>query len=523
VTKQPTDTTTFSAQVGWREQGIVSGQVDVGGRVGNDDMFGYRFNAYQEKGETFNGGEVNRKVGALSLDARLSDALTWTFDGVFQQRDLSGESPQYYFIGLTELPRPIAGDVNNAIPGTFYDTRSSLLSTALNWQINDDWKASLSYGYTSSWNDVNKIFAYIDDVNGDYDVNAYELGGKSEWKLAQAIVQGRFQTGPLSHQVVAGVSHQTGLGWDRPYEWNTIGRGNLYQRPVLRHDAVGSHELSRGSETVQQAVFVSDTVDVGRGWSVLAGARYNDFENKGSYHTYPVTPTYAVMFKPADEVTLYTSYVESLEAGSRVGSDYINAGDVLDPTISKQFEIGAKVETPRWNANAAAFRLERGANIDRLTSAGKLLVQDGITLYEGVEVSGDVRLTDAFTLGGGVTWLDPTYDKLSPDSSTQQGNRTAGAARWNGVVHADYSVPQVEGLSLYALARYYGDVYYDADNTLKLPDYTLINAGVGYRMQANGHPITWRASVENLTNRKYWSNAGIGLPRTLAVSVRFDL
>jgi hypothetical protein len=85
------------------------------------------------------------------------------------------------------------------------------------------------------------------------------------------------------------------------------------------------------------------------------------------------------------------------------------------------------------------------------------------------------------------------------------------------------SVPQLEGLSLYSLARYYGDVYYDADNTLKLPEYTLVNAGVGYRMQANGYPITWRATVENLTNKKYWSNAGIGLPRTFAVSVRFDL
>jgi len=523
VTKKPTDSPTFSAQLGWREQGIVSGQVDAGGRFGNAEMFGYRFNAYQEKGETFNGGEVDRKVGALSLDARLGDSLTWTFDGVFQQRDLSEESPQYYFIGLTGLPRPIAGDVDNAIPGTFYDTRSSLLSTALDWQINNDWKASLSYGYTSSWNDVNKIFAYIDDVNGDYDVNVYELGGKSEWKLAQAIVQGRFHTGPLSHQLVAGVSHQTGLGWDRPYEWSTLGRGNLYQRPTLHHDAVGSQVLTRSSETIQQAVFVSDTVDVGRGWSLLAGARYNDFENKGSYHTYPVTPTYAVMYKPAEEVTLYASYVESLEAGNRVGSDYINAGDVLDPTISRQYEIGAKMEYARWNANLAAFRLERGANIDRITPAGVLLVQDGITLYEGVEASGAVHLTDAFTLGGGVTWLDPTYDKLSPDSASQQGNRTTGAARWNGVMHANYQLPWVDGMDVYAVARYYGDVYYDADNTLKLPDYTLFNAGVGYRMQVSGHPLTWRAGVENLGNRKYWSNAGIGLPRTFAVSVRFDL
>lgn len=175
--------------------GIISGGIDAGGRFGNEQMFGYRFNAYREKGETFNGGHVDRKVGALSLDARLSDALTWTFDGVFQARDLSGEAPQYYFRGLTSVPRPIAGDVDNGVPGTYYDTRSSLLSTALNWQINSAWKASLSYGVTTSWNDVNKIFAYIDSPNGDYDVNVYELGGKSEWKLAQAQVQGSFRTG----------------------------------------------------------------------------------------------------------------------------------------------------------------------------------------------------------------------------------------------------------------------------------------------------------------------------------------
>ena len=90
-------------------------------------------------------------------------------------------------------------------------------------------------------------------------------------------------------------------------------------------------------------------------------------------------------------------------------------------------------------------------------------------------------------------------------------------------MHANYQLPWVDGIDVYAVARYYGDVYYDADNTLKLPDYTLFNAGVGYRMQVSGLPLTWRAGVENLGNRKYWSNAGVGLPRTFAVSVRFDL
>ncbi|KAF1015104.1 MAG: Ferrichrome receptor FcuA [Stenotrophomonas maltophilia] len=523
VTKKPTDTPTFAAQLGWRGQGVVGAGVDTGGRFGNEQMFGYRLNAYREKGETYNGGDVDRKVGALSLDARLSDALTWTFDGVFPSRDLSNEAPQYYFPGLTSLPRPIAGDTENGNPGTYYDTRSSLLSTALRWQINADWIASVSYGVTSSWNDVNKIFAYIDSPNGDYDINVYELGGKTEWKLTQALLQGQVQTGALRHQLVAGASYQTSQGWDRPNEWSTIGRGNLYQRPLLRHDAVGSRVLTRGSETVQKAVFASDTIDLGHGWSVLAGWRYNDYKTKGSYHTYPVTPTYAAMFKPSAATTLYASYIESLEAGGRVGTDYVNAGAVLDPTLSTQYEIGAKMEYARWSGSVAAFRLERGANIDQFVDGGKRLVQDGITLYEGIEAGGSVRVADGLTVGGGVTWLDPTYDKLSPDSASQQGKRTTGAARWSGVLHATWQLPWVEGMETYAVARYYGDVWYDADNTLKLPAYTLVDAGVGYRMQAAGHPVVWRAGVENLGDRRYWSNAGAGLPRTFAVSVRWEM
>lgn len=35
ITKKPTDTPTFSTQLGWREQGIVSAGMDVGGRFGN--------------------------------------------------------------------------------------------------------------------------------------------------------------------------------------------------------------------------------------------------------------------------------------------------------------------------------------------------------------------------------------------------------------------------------------------------------------------------------------------------------
>jgi iron complex outermembrane receptor protein len=530
ITKKPTDETTLAVGAGWRTSGIGSGQIDAGGRFGADGMFGYRLNAFGEKGQTYNGGEVDRKTVSLSLDARLSDALTWTADLIHQSRDLSDEAPQFYFTGLTRLPRAIDGDADRSVKGSYYDIDQNLLSTGLAWKINDHWTANLSYGVTRHANDVNKIFSYFQNAQGDYTVNAYELGGRSESRQGQALLQGKFGTGPLQHQLVAGLSWQRDLGWDRSYNYNPVtdadGDGlilNLYTPQRVRHDSTATKEVTRGAATYQQAVFVSDTVQFAPAWSLLAGWRYNDYEQVGRYHTYPVTPTYALLYNPVDHVTLYASYIESLEAGGTVGTDYVNYGQVLDPTISKQYEVGAKLDFAGWNLNGAAFRLEQGASIDRYTDAGKYLMQDGITRYDGVEVSTDVQLSTGLRLGGGVTWLDTRYDKLSPDNAANQGNRVAGASRLSSVIHADYEVAAIEGLSLYAGARYYGDVWYDAQNTLKIPGYTLVNAGAGYRTAFNDHALTWRLSIDNLTNKAYWSNAGLGVPRTYAISMKFDL
>lgn len=522
-TKKPTEDTTLSARMGWRSDSILSTQIDAGGRFGNQQMFGYRFNLFREQGDTYSDGHIDRKVASAALDARLSDTLTWTADLVYQKRELDEESPQYYFRGLTSVPRAISGDEDRSVTGSYYDVRSKLLSTGLQWRFAEGWRASVDYGVISQWSAVNKIFNYINNDAGDYTINAYELGGETEYRQLRAMLQGRFATGTLEHQVVVGASHEQEVGWSRPSRWQAIGRGNLYHWQGLVYRGTALEAQSRDSKTVQKAFFLSDTVEFAPGWSLLAGWRYNDYEEVGAYHTYPVTPTYALLYKPADEVTLYASYIESLEAGGRVGDDYINHDEVLDATISKQYEIGAKFQYPRWSANTAAFRLERGANIDRVTDVGKYLVQDGITLYEGIEASADYRLTDHLTLGGGATWLDPKYDKLSPSNAANQGNRVSYAARWQAVAHVDYTIPTFEALSVYGAVRYFGEVFYDEANTLKLPDYTLVNLGAGYRMHLGARTLTLRLSIDNLTGRKYWITNAIGSPRSYALSAQFDL
>ena len=56
-----------------------------------------------------------------------------------------------------------------------------------------------------------------------------------------------------------------------------------------------------------------------------------------------------------------------------------------------------------------------------------------------------------------------------------------------------------------------------------MPGGTTFDLGARYATKAAGYPLTLRASVTNVANKAYWSQAnfgglGLGAPRTLALS-----
>jgi iron complex outermembrane recepter protein len=78
----------------------------------------------------------------------------------------------------------------------------------------------------------------------------------------------------------------------------------------------------------------------------------------------------------------------------------------------------------------------------------------------------------------------------------------------------------VTGLEVHAGVRYFGDCYYNNTNTLLIPAYTLANAGFGYATVLFERPMVFRAEVNNLTDKEHWTSAGVGGPRTFAVSAK---
>lgn len=535
VTQKPpvTDKQIASVDVGYRSTAVWSEHLDLGGRVGPDSLLGYRFNATHEEGKTYNDGNVRRDSFSLAADARLTRDLTATFGALYQERHASGITTALSTARYTgtSLPATLSGGSSTLVtPDQHLNTNLQIYTAGLRYNLTPDWSVSATYSFSKSTRYRNEGTWYLLDEAGDYDDYRFEGKEGHQLNTFQVMAEGLVKTGPLAHQLVFGAAYQkqtTDYGANSFY--GQIGTGNIYQPNLNRYDSQGFYTY-RAADVTQKALFASDTIALTQRWSVLGGVRYTNYEQHGygldgsTSSTYDqngvLTPTVALMYKLTPGTTLYASYVESLEAGNVVGVTYANAGQVLKPLRSKQYEAGVKSQNARWSATAALFRIERGA---QYANSANVFVEDGESIFQGMEAGADVRLGNDWTVGGDLMWIATHYAK----GSTNDGNRVAGAPGFVAAAHVNYAVPAVPGLTLGADAKFTGNTSLDPSGDIKVPGYLVMNLGATYTTRIAGHNVGFRAAIDNLTNRRYWEfqyadYVQPGEPRTLSLNARLE-
>jgi iron complex outermembrane receptor protein len=506
VTKKPTDERIASVDLGFHSDGIWREHVDLGGRAGPNDMFGARLNYTHEEGRTYTDGNLNRDTVSVALDARITRDLTWNFGAMYQDRRATGTSPSlstFSFSG-NQLPGPInVSNANLQTQATHLNTITQFYTTGLQYQIDPDWKVSANYAFNKSTRDRNEATLYLLNGAGNF-TGQNDLGDENNtFRAWQLSAEGKVRTGPFAHQLTFGIASQYQTN-DYAYVYSPTYTGNLYQGTSYQYYGDGTTlKAQRSSAIEQRSVFASDTVQITERLSVLGGVRFTNYNqtNAQGISTYSTngvfTPTLAVMYKVAPNTTAYASYVEALEAGEVVGATYANAGAVLNPFKSRQYEVGVKTEQGIWSTTAALFRIERGAVY---TNSANARVADGQSIYQGIELAGSVKLGPQWTLGASAMALDSWYAR----TNGFDGNRVGGAPRFVLSGNVEYKVPYVPGLSLNGDIRYNGRTSLNPQNSLTVSGYTLINLGATYRTRVAGKDVTLRAAVSNLTNRKYW-------------------
>ena len=149
--------------------------------------------------------------------------------------------------------------------------------------------------------------------------------------------------------------------------------------------------------------------------------------------------------------------------------------------------------------------------------------------HQGVELTVFGEASKRVRVLGGLTWLDAK--QRATGNAAIDGNRVIGVPRFQANLGAEWDIPGVQGLTLDGRVVYTGASYADDANTLKVPGWTRLDAGLRYMMDVDGHVVTLRARVENIANRNYWSSVGgypgngylvLGGPRTFMLSASMD-
>src|SRR5690606_7968767 len=77
------------------------------------------------------------------------------------------------------------------------------------------------------------------------------------------------------------------------------------------------------------------------------------------YKADAISPVAGLVVKPLENLALYANYTAGLTRGTIVGRTYANAGEILDPYKSKQYEAGVKMDWGRLTTTLAVYQLAR--------------------------------------------------------------------------------------------------------------------------------------------------------------------
>jgi iron complex outermembrane receptor protein len=188
-------------------------------------------------------------------------------------------------------------------------------------------------------------------------------------------------------------------------------------------------------------------------------------------------------------------------------------GELLDPILSEQYEIGLKYEPKGWNTTFSAAVFDLTKTHDVIAGPNGFSRQVGKSESKGVELEVNSDVTTNLSLTASYTYTDARVTKDSP-GSLYEDHPLTGVPRNQASTWATYRFFEgpLSGFRVGGGVRYFDNTFaYTTPNLygkLKTGDVTLVDALVGYDIDKH-----WSVDVnaKNLFDKEYVSgcnNAG---------------
>ncbi|MFG6667775.1 TonB-dependent siderophore receptor [Halomonas sp. HNIBRBA4712] len=516
-----------------------SAAFDLTGPLGEQQRLAFRLTGIASAADTqFDHVEEQRYAIAPRLTWDMTDATSLTLEAYLQDEPEGGYHSGVPFEGSV-VPRN-----GRKIPNTFFDGEPNydayertqrMFGYELEHRFSDDVSARQLLRYLNSDVVLNQPYGFGWTSPTSNELNRYYSGADESleaWTVDNQL-EARLNTGAVEHTLLFGVDYQNrenNVSWPS----GAFPPLNAFE-PVygVAPDEITFYAPTRERHEIEQTgVYLQDQIAVDN-WRFTLGGRYDwvniDNVNRDSQDTSSLSDTQAsgragVVYLFDNGVAPYVSYSTAFTPTSFVDE----RGDLLAPMEGEQWEAGVKVqpEGSQSQFSAAVFHIsqENVATKEQPTDPYRAV---GEIESQGLELEAQTRLTDTLTLQAGYSFTDITYAK-SDDGN--QGNNAIYAPRHQIQAWGHYTPTDgwLSGVDMGLGVRHYADIAADRANTEKVPDYTLVDASLGYDFTRLGAPgVEGRLNVNNVLDKEYVATCNsldycyFGAERSVTASVHY--
>jgi len=535
--KRAGDAPLTQATIDYMSDSQIGGHVDIGRRFGGEQQFGIRFNGVYRDGDTAVDRQSRRTaLGAVGLDYR-GERLRLDADLGAQELDLQGMRRISRPVTGVTVPRAPDSSTNWFDPAEYVHTELYYGAARGEFDLLDQLTVFAAVGGSDLRYQRLMSGRNITNLNGDLAAGSIEdtVGQRIQSTTAEAGLRGTFDTGVVHHQVT--LSAMSALR----REGRTIAAGstpfpasNVYNPVFGASPTPPRVDFGTARKRVRDhysSIAIADTISaLDDRVQLTVGARLQKVEvtnfnqNSGAissaYDEDAVTPMVGVVVKPVERLSVYANYIQALQAGASAPTTAANAGEVLPPYKTAQYELGAKRDFGTLTATVAVYQITQPSaytnpNTNRFDA-------DGEQRHRGVDFNLFGEVVKGFRVLGGVAYIDSELRNTLRGAN--DGNQGIGVSKWRLVMGAGWDAPFVPGLTLTARGVHNDAAYLDPANRQRVPAWNRLDLGARYRLTER---VMLRANVENAFDGDYWTTAGdseiiLSAPRSFRLSATID-
>ncbi|MBV8579207.1 MAG: TonB-dependent receptor [Candidatus Eremiobacteraeota bacterium] len=539
VMKRASDIPNTSIALVGNGYGQSIGSADVGGRFGSYDQFGVRVSlAGGEYGSFTRGAGGTRYLAAMTGDWQPSDRASLQLDfeqfgiDVIEQAPLQLLKAVNGKITVPNVPDPTVllsgpwanniGVAQNVFARGKYDLGGGFQLVA---------EAGRSEGNRPTRN-VAQISAYnlvtgkgtmtITQVTNQETVNGYQdvhLKNHAEFG------------GDVANDFTVGWTHNV-RDFNNPQNPQVQLVQNIYH-PIL-YPTIPAHPASvidLPNNDWDTDYYASDNLTLGH-LRLLGGVRQVSYTSdsvaaKTFKHLRTVqsvlAPAGGFVFDMTRSLSVYGSYLQSLEESGQAPVNTANAYSVLPPARATQREIGLRTSGNGLTTTLGYFSINKGnATTDPVTN---IFALNGTIDYQGLESTASVRLDRNLTFNTGAQLMRARQDSI--DDPTINGKMPENTPNFSGSAGFAYR-SVVSGLGFNVGANYFKLRQINPQDQGVLPGYMVVNTGASYVARMGGRRYTLNLNMNNALNKRYFSTSssnafGVGAPRLISLTTRVDL